>query len=287
MTKMKKRKIFKTIGLVVLGLGILGGVIAITNHFIRKDEVDVHPTYEIGGLDANGKYEEDKGSLYTKTSFACEGLKATLDFDSQINYQIFYYDILDNYLSSTEVLSEGYTGEIPFECAYARIEITPTNDSDGKISWVEKHKYSNQLNLKVSKNAKNVEDKFMVVKGHVFRVVENVTDSVFKYGYGWNGEEVQEVANTSITISSILKVDNRKTLTFDIGDSELEMWVNVYQYFDKPSTSLKYTSPQLNPENNYTLTLDKKAQYVILEVRCKTAGLESLNGNLHSMFKFS
>ena len=87
----KTKKVIKGIGLAVMGLGLLGGIVAVASQFVGKNEVSADLSYEVGGLTEYGKYEEDEGSLYTKEKFACEGLKATLAFDATINYKIFYY----------------------------------------------------------------------------------------------------------------------------------------------------------------------------------------------------
>ncbi|MDE7263242.1 MAG: hypothetical protein K2N64_01095 [Anaeroplasmataceae bacterium] len=274
-----KIKIIKAISGIILGLGVLGGVIAITNHFVRKDEVSIHPTFEVGGLNANGKYEEDKTTLYTKEKFACEGLKATLDFDSTINYQIFYYDILDNFISSTDVLKEGYSGTAPLNGAYARIEITPINDEDGKISWTEKIKYSNMLNLKVAKNAEqNVKNKFVTIKGRQFQVVNNVLDNVFEYGIRIT-DDLEFIVHDgqSATTKTILSVEKYKMLEFrplklaeNFGGSYFN--IKVFQFAELPNTDSIYTTTNMDRgeqlavsgANLYTLNFEKDTKYILI-----------------------
>lgn len=264
---MKKRKILKTISLAVLGLGVLGGVIAVTNHFIQRDEKSITPSYEIGGLDANGKYFEDNSSIYTKERFACEGLKATLDFDSTINYQIFYYDILDNFISSSDVLTGGYSDDAPLNGAYARIEVTPLNDEDGKVSWSEKMKYSKQLNLKVSKNADaNINKKYVSYKGNLFTVVNNFEDTEFEYGVYFAGTDFvkQESSQMSSTTLTLLKVDKGTTIKYD-NTKFVGSMLNYFVFEELPKDNSKYTKCEVAGPEGYVLKIEKDS-YVLIQV---------------------
>ena len=119
----------------ILGVAF-GGLVAFETIFgavkllqyMKQSSTSLHLVYEVGSLKEQGRYEEDKGTLYTKERFACDGIKATLDFDSTISYQVSYYDILDNFISKTDVLTEGYSGEAPINSSYARIQINPLED---------------------------------------------------------------------------------------------------------------------------------------------------------------
>ncbi len=281
----KKRKILKTIGLVVLGLGVLGGVIAVTSHFIGKTEVDIHPTFEIGGLNEQGKYKKDEGSLYTKYKFACNGLKATLDFDSAIKYEIFYYDILDNFVSSTGELDEGYNGYAPFNGAYARIEITPTNDEDGKISWTEKMKYSKQLNLKVSKDAdKQVKENYLSYKGHCVDVVNDIVDMVWFNDYYLSGEWEWTPCsdNTSFTSKTVLKVDRKSTFKFEYVENLSGSYkVLVFDGLDLENVTKK--SYELNTTNNELIV--PSGSYVMLTYWNNSKDVSTMLGSLNSQIK--
>lgn len=120
-TRVVKRIISVALG-VLVAFGTIFGAVKLFQ-YMKQDSTSLHLVYEVGSLDEQGRYEEDKGTLYTKEKFACDGLKATLDFDSTISYQVAYYDILDNFISKSEVLTEGYSGKAPINGAYARIQI--------------------------------------------------------------------------------------------------------------------------------------------------------------------
>lgn len=280
----KTKKVIKGIGLAVMGLGLLGGIVAVASQFVGKNEVSADLSYEVGGLTEYGKYEEDEGSLYTKEKFACEGLKATLAFDATINYKIFYYDILDNFISATTMLNSGYSGEAPLNGAYARIEITPISDEDGKISWTEKIKYSNQLTVKVAKGASaNVSQKFVNYRGNNFQVVNNMEDSIFEYGTEFLVDTFEENKNNEMatTTKTLLAVKGGSTITFD--DTELsEAIITCYIFNDLPvSSDMKYTAIEWME----SLTLEKTAKYVLIRVyTTDTETLKTVTGNLPKMF---
>ena len=142
--------------------GILGGALcvasiigtgAVINNMVnRADEdglVKVHLNYDIGGLDANGEFEETDASIYTKNAFEAQGLKVEVDFDSTVDYELFFYDKYGDFISSTGALEKNFDDEIPLVASHARIEITPKADEDG-IKWYEKSGYASQLTIKVN-----------------------------------------------------------------------------------------------------------------------------------------
>lgn len=188
--KLKTKNIIKNIALALAGVAAITAVgfgVKTIVDYTKDDLKQISLNYEVGNLGADGKFVDNEGTLYTKEAFGCYGLQVKPDFDSTVNYQIFYYDILDNYISSTSSLSDGFSGESPVNGAYARIVIEPRNDEDGKISWAEKIKYPSQLTVKVNKN-QNINDRFDVFKGKVMQVVSDIESLVFTNGLSFNEE---------------------------------------------------------------------------------------------------
>lgn len=146
----KTKKILKGTLIGALCGATLIGVGATINHLKADDDglVKVHLNYDIGGLDANGEYEETDASIYTKDAFEAKGLEVTMDFDSNVNYEVFFYDQYGDFISSTGTLDKNYNDEVPLFATHARIEITPESDEDG-IKWYEKNGYANQIEIKV------------------------------------------------------------------------------------------------------------------------------------------
>lgn len=137
-----------------LGLGAIFGVSALSKK-LKEDTKVIHPTFEVGGINAEGKGDKDmNGSVYTKDSFECKGLEVKLDFDAKITYQVYYYDDLDNYISNSSVYDASASMSVPAEAVYARIVVTPIWDSDVATDdrvchWYDVAKYSSQLELSV------------------------------------------------------------------------------------------------------------------------------------------
>ena len=153
--KINTKSLLKKIALILAGVTAISAVgvgIAKLVEYTRQDLKTINPTFEVGNLGTDGKYVNDESTLYTKEAFEAEGLQVKLDFDSQIEYQIFYYDDLDNFIESTDVLSAAYSD--PVHDGYARIVIIPTDDEDGKIGLTERVSYPSQMIVKVSKEQK-------------------------------------------------------------------------------------------------------------------------------------
>lgn len=151
--KSKTKRTFKIVGLVLacfVALGLLSFVIKAIVDYTKNDLKEISPKFEVGNLGSDGKFVDDESTLYTKEAFACKGLQVKLAFDNEINYQIFYYDDLDNLISSTSKLDSAYSDKVL--ATHARLVIIPTNDEDNKISLTERFTYPKQMTVKVAKN---------------------------------------------------------------------------------------------------------------------------------------
>ena len=149
-----KKGLLGKFAVIALALGAILGVA----HLISKNDEDLRTqrvTFNVGGLNENGKYAESENSLYTKKSFDCKGLKIELDFDADIEYQVFFYDENDNFVESSERLSSGQTFEDVEDHVKARIVIYPNwNDvkvEDQKINIFNKVTYTSQMKILVAK----------------------------------------------------------------------------------------------------------------------------------------
>lgn len=266
----KTRVVKKVVGLALGGLVAFGTIFGAVKlvQWAKQDSTSIYPIYEVGGLNAQGRYEEDKSTLYTKKAFACEGLKATLDFDAEINYEIFYYDILDNFISSTGVLSEGFSDQAPLNGAYARIEITPTNDKDNKISLTERVKYPEQLNLKVAKNAdSNVNKKFGVYKGSLFEYTKNFDDVLFVSNYSFNIENglvASSSERSSATTKILLDVSDYKDI--EILDNGVLHTADIFEFdsFNLNDANITKTGIGIPGSDNHIRKLSFKASTKIV-----------------------
>ena len=148
------RKIISVGLALLLSAGAIFGVVAISKK-MKEETKKVNPSWETGTInETTGKgTSASKTSLITPETFKAYGLEIEVDFESSAKYQIFYYDNVGSLVSKTEELDEGGEFKVPFDCM-VRVELIPdlTNDDDGKISWLEKIKYSSQIEIRVKKN---------------------------------------------------------------------------------------------------------------------------------------
>lgn len=244
--KLKMRKTLKKVGLGCLAVASIGAA-AFTavkiGETLQNDTIKVSLSYNVGGLDdTTGKYVKDESRIYTKDRFACYGLNTKLEFDSTINYQVFYYDINDNFISASEVLTSGITSVVPRNGAYARIEITPLDDEDGKITRLEKREYSSQLSVRVAKDAKSmIEERYTSFKGHLLEVVEGFEECTLIYNYGWSSNGLIAGSASSFAMdkeiisvgkNNVVSVDLSK-FTFSADDEYIK--VTIIEFSDLPT----------------------------------------------------
>ena len=269
--KSKTKKTLKIVGLALAGVVALGllsfGIKAIVD-YTKNDLKKITLSYDVGNLGADGKYVNDESTLYTKEAFGCYGLQVKPDFDSTVNYQIFYYDILDNYISSTSLMSDGYSGEAPVNGAYARIVIEPKDDEDGKISFTERIKYPSQLTVKVKKN-QDINNRFTVFKSRIMQIVSDTDSLVFTSNFSFDDKLCDFVESHEFncaTTTTLLKVNGGLTITFDktvLSEYKSEnAFCRIYQFKDLPSNENMIISSSYSVDTS--VVLDKKAQYIII-----------------------
>lgn len=215
--KINTKSLFKKIALILAGVTAVTAVgfgISKLVEYTQQDLKTINPTFEVGNLGTDGKYVNDESTLYTKEAFEAEGLQVKLDFDSQIEYQIFYYDDLDNFIESTDVLSAAYSD--PVHDGYARIVIIPTDDEDGKIGLTERVSYPSQMTVKVNKTQ---DVKYYSVFNRRLLVVDNIYNMCFLRG-GFNTGSSGNYEFTSddacvVTSRNLLKVNKFKSVSFE------------------------------------------------------------------------
>ena len=158
----KTKKTLSIIMVCVIAIGAICGFSSLTDK-LDEDMKIIMPSFEVGGLDnTTGKYVETEGSIYTKESFECQGLTIKLDFDSQVKYQVFYYDELDEYIGEcTPEYDESVELVVPEGAKFARVKVTPVWGADVKekervVEWYEVFKYSTQLEISVFKDQETV-----------------------------------------------------------------------------------------------------------------------------------
>lgn len=151
--KLKKNWIiYLIVGLLLLGVvgGGIVGILKLTDTGKLDTKTISSTKFSVGGLDSNGKYMNTNTSIYTKEAFECQGLEVSLDFDNEIEYQIYFYDQNNDFVHTTGKLSGAFVKEsVPFFAKYARIVVTPKEDD--VVSTIEVLKYARQLTVKVNR----------------------------------------------------------------------------------------------------------------------------------------
>ena len=150
----KRIIIFALIG--ALLIGAIAGIVALTG----REKADkgfnlVEVDFERGGLTSEGIYTDTKASIYTKNAFECgEGLRIKLEFDSDVNYQAYFYDDNDDFVEASGEFTKTETITAPEGATYVRLLVTPIYDADvaeddQKVGVFEVSKYAKQLTVMV------------------------------------------------------------------------------------------------------------------------------------------
>ena len=181
-----KKKTLKTIGLSVLGAAVLiGGASLIVNNY-DEDLKTIHPTFHVGGLDTKGEYIDTDQSLYSEP-FECKGLEISLDFDNDINYEVYFYESDGDYVLKSGILDDDSTlndllSQIEYFSlvSHARVVIIPqwtnleipddkTEEDVKVVKWTNILSFVKQLEIKVSKNQDVVYDLLTNDRGEILK----------------------------------------------------------------------------------------------------------------------
>ena len=266
--KYKTKSIIKKIALVLAGVAALTavafGVKAIVD-YTKNDLKTIKPSFEVGNLGNDGKYVNDESTLYTKEAFGCYGLQIKPDFDSQVNYQVFYYDILDNFISSTSMMSEGFSDEAPVNGAYARLVIEPQDDEDGKIGLFERIDYPSQLTIKVKKE-QDINNRYALLDGKILDVVYDSSKVVFTNGISlvFNPLSWEIADHRCATSTTVLKVPGGWTVNFDYKKLNEKYKDSYFYVFQFSGIDLSKNALEKTQCTNGSMVLDKKTSYIII-----------------------
>ncbi len=152
--KKKTKKILSIVAAAVISLALVGSITTLFVKLDRQTETERigGEAYAVGTIDAEGAYAEGDTAIYMKKAITTDGLRCELEEDAKIEYQLFFYDKDDKFISATEKLTADYDGAATPEGAESvKIMITPTADEDGKVSLVEVLGYASQLTVIVNR----------------------------------------------------------------------------------------------------------------------------------------
>ena len=152
----KKRKVRKIITVIII-VGILAGAVALTAALTKKTKdkdgfLEISPGFSVGSLDENGEFVSSKESLVMKNAVAADKIKVLLEFDSELSYQLYFYDEYDNFISAGVALRKGCEAELPEGATHFRVLVTPiwaTDAEDTEINFFEKFGIADKITVKV------------------------------------------------------------------------------------------------------------------------------------------
>ena len=157
----KNRINWKTVILAAVSVALVAAL-AVTGItlFNKKDKdsdgyVQVDPQFTIGGLTETGAYKDTNASLYTKEAIEADSVRIKLEFDSNVKYQLFFYDENGNFVSSGTALASGSTTPtLPEGASAFRIMITPVwgedvEAEDQKVTIFNKGTYTKQITVSI------------------------------------------------------------------------------------------------------------------------------------------
>jgi hypothetical protein len=267
-------KTVKTIIIIVCCVALVGGVFGIlagvsNGKFDSKKISGL--AFSVGGLDSTGSYESTDASIYTKDAFECQGLTCTLDFDSVISYQVYFYDQNNDFVHTTGKLTGAFVSDsVPFFAKYARIVVTPNDDA--KVSKLELLKYAEQITVKVYREQgfKNYTDNLIEkdIEHAQLKSTDGTVDTsdstisvwVSKYINVSNYDECLMIrANTTMANCTIFLYDNTHTfvnkytvtdvadVVFVTSEGETYYRINLSSLTDSDYTFIRTNSTDANP----------------------------------------
>lgn len=272
MAKFRRKGTFKKILAgalaVVLGVGAIAGVSSLVGNKADDDgKVAVNPKWSIGGLDENGKYEESDATLYTKDAFECQGLTIKPNFDSNVKYQIFFYDEMGEFIESTSVLENAYNSDIPNGSTHARLEVTPVwgddvEEDDQIIKWYNKHKWENNLEIKVDEKQLSFVDQ-----------LEQGDDVYTLLGQGMFDVETDEFSSNTTSpwyFSGVIDCSSVDEIIIKIETTELSRKVNY-------SGKERYAINMYDLTNDVTLPYDGNPTVVAVKGKFSYVSVDCSN----------
>ena len=158
--KPKTKSIIAAVLCIATIVGCAAGAIVI---FGTKTK-EVNPAYSIGSLDNDGNYHVNPSRLYTKDLIECKGISVTPEFDTDTEYQIYWYNKDGKFIGQEVQTSENFEGQTPDIARYCRIVLAP-NLSDENAALAEAGKdeefkftifnipsYADDINIKVNRD---------------------------------------------------------------------------------------------------------------------------------------
>ena len=102
------KRIISAVLVTVLVVSLGGALI----HALSNDTKTIHPRFSVGALDENGYYVENDQCIYTKDAFEAVGLRVEPDFETNVTYDIYFYDYAERLLEAKMGLTRVFDEEV-------------------------------------------------------------------------------------------------------------------------------------------------------------------------------
>ena len=195
---MKEEKLRKAIMLIVALFPFTLVIGLLANLVVNKKENVIHPTFEVGGLDADGKYVRTDDTLFTPDAIEYNDLNIKLDIKSNVKYQLYFYNENDKLIEKTDVLTKGFEDNSKYGPKRVRILIIPewdenVKEKDRKVSFFDKGKYIDDLTICASVTDEEFETfTLRINSGNLFtyECIKGMTwEEFFEYNEYINGSD--------------------------------------------------------------------------------------------------
>ena len=215
-----KGKLAKVISVIAIFAVIIGACAWIAAIAKKDTETIGASAFSRGDLNEKGEYVKSDKAIYTEDGFLCKGLIIEPEFESQVTYDVYYYDKSGTFIEAKKGLSSVYNEDYPL--AYkARIVIHPdipedVDSDEFKIHFYEIIKYAKHINITVDKNQKynyeglmNLYDSSKVIADQTFIIDADVTS--------WSSKELRELTASTgqVSVTDKIVVDGSFN-TFDV-----------------------------------------------------------------------
>ena len=263
----KTKKRWKGIIAAVLVIGALiaacAGLAVISKNDTQKIRASA---FSRGDLDDTGIYVESDKSIYTKEAFRCTGLRVEPDFESQVTYDVYYYDYDLDFVEAKKGLSDVYDEDYPPLASYARIVIHPeeSDSKDFKIHFYEVVKYANDLTITVDKN-----QDFLYDMNNLY--IDDNSESGKSFNYGDDNETL------TIFESNVQKISERIPVHYENYDIYIR-WTT--EFMDYSAAVVVTSEDKVIERVNKNMLGEKAGEWVKLEL-----SLESIEENYDLIVK--
>ncbi len=109
--------------------------------------------YSVGSIDEKGEVVDSDSEIYLRKAVSAGGMTVEIEEGAKLTYKLFFYDKEDKLIGTTVDLEEDCEVETlaPEGTETARVLITPTDEEEEEISFLEMYEYVNRITVTVKR----------------------------------------------------------------------------------------------------------------------------------------